>query len=257
MEVSPLLANDSAGTTAAAAHIFEQAGRSNLFVKIPGTRPGLAAIEQSVFAGVPVNVTLLFSRGQYLAAADAYLRGIERRVQAGLDANVASVASLFVSRWDRATVDAAPQLRNRLGVAIASDVYHAYGELLSTPRWRQLAAHGARPQRLLWASTGTKGASERDTMYIEALAAPDTIITLPEKTLIAFADHGQSGYSTIADHAAAQETIQCFARAGVDVGTLALRLQIDGTRAFAKSWESLMQRVAAKRTAVPAAMCRP
>ena len=191
MEVSPLLAQDTAGSIAAAAHIHAQADRPNLFVKIPGTPQGLPAIEESIFAGVPINVTLLFSREQYLASAEAYLRGIERRIAAGLDPKMASVASLFVSRWDKAVNDKVPaDLRNRLGIAIAQRTYRAYRERLASPRWDKLAAAGARPQRLLWASTGTKDPAASDVMYIKALAAPFTVNTMPEGTLKALADHG-------------------------------------------------------------------
>ncbi len=193
MEVSPLLANDTSGSIEAAARTHRQAGRPNLYVKIPGTAAGVPAIEESIFDGVPINVTLLFSREQYLAAAEAYMRGIERRLSAKRDPRVASVASLFVSRWDKAVGDSAPpELRNRLGIAIAGRTYRAYRELLASPRWRKLLAAGARPQRLLWASTGTKDPKASDTLYVEALAAPDTIDTMPEKTLRAFADHGKT-----------------------------------------------------------------
>ena len=193
MEVSPLLVDDTPGTVEAATRIFAQADRPNLFVKIPGTAAGIAAIEESIFNGVPINVTLLFSAAQYLAAAEAYLRGIERRVAAGRDARVASVASVFVSRWDKATHDLVPvALRNRLGIAVGGLAYRAYRELFGSPRWQRLAGSGARPQRLLWASTGTKDPEASDCLYVEALAAPDTIDTLPEKTLRAFADHGEA-----------------------------------------------------------------
>src|SRR6266436_10374804 len=192
MEVSPLLANDTSGSIEAATRIHRQADRPILFIKIPVTPEGVPAIEESIFNGVPINVTLLFSREQYLAAAEAYLRGIERRIAAKRDPRVASVASLFVSRWDRAVGDKVPpELRNRLGIAIAGRTYRAYRELLASPRWRTLAAAGARPQRMLWASTGTKDPKAPDTLYVEALAAPDTINTMPEKTLRAFADHGK------------------------------------------------------------------
>jgi transaldolase len=191
LEVSPLLANDTAGTVNAVAQLHRRAQRPNLFIKIPGTLEGVSAIEESIFAAVPVNVTLLFSREQFIAAAEAYMRGIERRIAVGLDPKVGSVASIFVSRWDVAVADKVPrQLRNRLGIAIAKRAYKAYRELLASPRWRKLAAAGARPQRLLWASTGTKDPDASQTLYIEALAAPDTINTIPDKTLHAFADHG-------------------------------------------------------------------
>ena len=191
LEVSPLLVDDAGGTIREVARLHGRARRSNLFIKIPGTGSGLKAIEESIFAGVPVNVTLLFSREQYVAAAEAYMRGIERRIAGGLDPKVSSVASLFVSRWDVAVKDkVAGELRNRLGIAIARRTYKAYRELLASPRWQKLAGAGARPQRLLWASTGTKDPGAPDTLYVEALAAPDTINTIPDKTLLAFADHG-------------------------------------------------------------------
>ena len=238
MEVSPLLANDTSGSIEAAARIHRQADRRNLFVKIPGTPEGIPAIEESIFAGVPINVTLLFSREQYLAAAEAYLRGIERRLAAGLDPRVASVASLFVSRWDKAVSDKVPaELRNRLGIAIAARTYRAYRELLASPRWRTLAAAGARPQRLLWASTGTKDPKASDTLYVEALAAPDTIDTIPEKTLHAFAEHGELKGAMAEDGGDAEAVLARFARAGIDLDALAMQLQRDGAQAFVKSWQ--------------------
>jgi transaldolase len=248
MEVSPLLADDTAGTVAAAKRIQTQAQRANLFVKIPGTEAGVAAIEEAIFAGVPVNVTLLFSREQYLAAAAAYLRGIERRLQAGLSPRVASVASLFISRWDKAVSELAPPgLRNQLGIAVGGITYQAYRELLVSARWQKLAQAGARPQRLLWASTGTKDPQASDCLYVEALAAPDTIDTLPEKTLRAFADHGRVRGVMAADGVAATATLERFAQAGVDVAALARRLQREGAQSFEKSWRQLLARVAAKR----------
>ena len=251
MEVSPLLANDTAGTIEAAARIFAQADRPNLFVKIPGTPAGIAAIEASIFAGIPINVTLLFSCEQYLAAAEAYMRGIERRVAAGLSPRVASVASLFVSRWDKAVGDTVPaDLRNRLGIAISGRTYHAYRELLSSQRWRELAAKGARPQRLLWASTGTKDPAAPDTLYVAALAAPDTINTMPEKTLQAFADHGRVAATMPTDGAAAEATLLRFKQAGVDVDAVAEKLQSEGAQSFVKSWQQLMQGLSAKKAAV-------
>ena len=251
MEVSPLLANDTAGTIEAAARIFAQADRPNLFVKIPGTPAGIAAIEASIFAGIPINVTLLFSCEQYLAAAEAYMRGIERRVAAGLSPRVASVASLFVSRWDKAVGDTVPvDLRNRLGIAISGRTYHAYRELLASQRWRQLAAKGARPQRLLWASTGTKDPAAPDTLYVAALAAPDTINTMPEKTLQAFADHGRVAATMPTDGAAAEATLVRFKQAGVDVDAVAEKLQSEGAQSFVKSWQQLMQGLSAKKAAV-------
>lgn len=251
MEISPLLAGDTAGSIAAAARIHAQGQRQNLFVKIPGTAEGIAAIEQSIFAGVPVNVTLLFSREQYLAAAEAYLRGIERRIAAGLDPRIASVASLFVSRWDKAVADKVPpELRNRLGIAIGQRTYRAYRELLASSRWKKLASAGARPQRLLWASTGSKDPDASDTLYVEALAAPDTIDTIPEKTLRAFADHGRLGGVLAVDGGEAETMLARFARAGVDIDALAARLQVDGALSFVKSWQELMQRIADKSAAL-------
>jgi len=247
MEVSPLLAADTGGSIAAAAHIHAQAARANLFVKIPGTPEGVSAIEESIFAGVPINVTLLFSCEQYLAAANAYLRGIERRIVAGLDPVVESVASLFVSRWDKAVADKAPaELRNKLGIAIGQRTYKAYRELLSSERWRKLAAAGAHPQRLLWASTGTKDPNASDTLYLQALAAPDTIDTIPEKTLKAFADHGKLHGAMDLRGGDAETVLAQFTKAGIDTDALAAQLQRDGAAAFVKSWQELLQRIADK-----------
>ncbi len=254
MEVSPLLAGDADGSIKAARKIHQQADRPNLFVKIPGTPEGIPAIEESIFAGVPINVTLLFSSEQYLAAAEAYLRGIERRVAAGLDPRIASVASLFVSRWDVATKDKVPaELRNKLGIAIGGRTYRAYRELLASPRWRRLADAGARPQRLLWASTGTKDPDASDTLYVEALAAPDTIDTIPEKTLLAFAEHGALSGPMAVDGGDADEVLARFARAGVDIEALAAMLQKEGAQSFVKSWQQLLQRIADKSTALAGA----
>lgn len=247
LEVSPLLAHDTAGTIAAAVHLHQVAQRPNLFIKIPGTPEGVPAIEASIFAGVPVNVTLLFSREQYIAAAHAYLRGIERRIAAGLDPDVSSVASIFVSRWDVAVKDKVPlPLRNRLGIAIAKRAYQAYRELLASPRWHQLAVAGARPQRLLWASTGTKDPDAADTLYIESLAAPDTINTIPDRTLHAFADHGELKGVLPVDGGDAEDVLAEFARAGVDDAALAAQLQREGAEAFDRSWKDLIDRIAAK-----------
>jgi transaldolase len=251
LEVSPLLANDTPGSVKAAAQLYERAQRPNLFIKIPGTRAGIAAIEQSIFAGVPVNVTLLFSTAQYLAAAEAYMRGIERRIAAGLDPKVASVASLFVSRWDVAVKDkVSPALRNRLGIAVAKQAYQSYRELLDSPRWRKLADAGARAQRLLWASTGTKDPAAVDTLYVEALAAPDTVNTMPEKTLHAFAEHGQLHGVMPPDGGDGEKVLAQFAREGVDQNQLAAQLQRDGAEAFNKSWQDLMGVLAAKCAAL-------
>ncbi|MCC7326860.1 MAG: transaldolase [Burkholderiales bacterium] len=247
MELSPLLVDDTAGSIGAAARIHRQADRPNLFVKIPGTPAGIPAIEESIFSGVPINVTLLFSREQYLAAAEAYLRGIERRIDAGRDPRVASVASLFVSRWDKAVSATVPdELRNRLGIAIAGRTYRTYREMLATPRWRKLAAAGARPQRLLWASTGTKDPQASPTLYLEALAAPDTIDTIPDKTLHAFAEHGAVTSAMPEDGGDAEPVLARFAQARIDIGALALKLQRDGAQAFVNSWQSLLQHIANK-----------
>jgi transaldolase len=251
MEVSPLLANDTRGSIDAAARIHGQAERPNLYVKIPGTLQGVPAIEESIYNGVPINVTLLFSREQYVAAAEAYLRGIERRIAAGRDPRVASVASLFVSRWDKAVADKVPpELRNRLGIAIAGRTYGAYRELLASARWRKLAAAGARPQRLLWGSTGTKDPKAPDTLYVEALAAPDTIDTIPEKTLRAFAEHGEINGVMAEDGGDAEAVLARFAKAGIDTDALARELQRDGAQAFVKSWQELMTRIAEKSDAL-------
>ena len=254
MEVSPLLAYDTAGSIDAAARIYRQADRPNLFVKIPGTLEGIPAIEESIFAGVPINVTLLFSREQYLAAAEAYLRAIERRIAAGLDPRVSSVASLFVSRWDVAVSGKVPaELHNRLGIAVGARTYRAYRDLLASPGWRKLAAAGARPQRLLWASTGTKDAKASDTLYVEALAAPDTIDTIPEKTLRAFAEHGEIKNPMTEDSRDGEATLARFEQAGIDIDALAVQLQRDGAQAFVASWEKLMRRIDDKsRTLVDA-----
>ncbi len=247
LEVSPLLADDTAGTIGAAARLHTRAQRPNLFIKIPGTAAGIAAIEETIFAGVPVNVTLLFSRAHYLAAAEAYMRGIERRIAAGLDPKVASVASVFVSRWDVAVKDKiTAELRNRLGIAIAMRTYKAYRDLLASQRWQKLAARGAQAQRLLWASTGTKDPGASATLYLEALAAPDTINTIPEKTLLAFAEHGKLGKLLPADEGHTEAVLAEFTRAGVDLEALAGQLQREGTAAFAASWNDLLSRIAEK-----------
>jgi len=251
LELSPLLAHDTAGSVKAAVQLHRQAKRPNLFIKIPGTPQGVPAIEESIFAGVPINVTLLFSREQYLAAAEAYLRGIERRIAAGLDPKVRSVASIFVSRWDVAVKDRVPQaLRNRLGIAIAGRAYKAYRALLASPRSRKLAAAGAWEQRLLWASTGTKDPQAHDTMYIEALAAPDTINTIPDKTLLAFAEHGELKGEMPLDGGDAEEVLAQFARLGVDDAALAAQLQREGAEAFDKSWQDLLELIASKSAAL-------
>lgn len=250
LEVSPLLADDTGGTIKAAAMLYERAKRPNLFIKIPGTRAGIPAIEESIFAGVPVNVTLLFSCEHYMAAAKAYMQGIERRIAAGLDPKVYSVASIFVSRWDTAIKDKAPQvLHNRLGIAIAKRVYKSYRELLASPRWQKLASAGARPQRLLWGSTGSKDPSVSDTLYIEALVAPDTINTMPDKTLLAFAEHGKVQTTMPSDGGDAEAVLAAFARVNVDDVVLAAKLQREGVQSFAESWKDLMDCIAAKNVA--------
>jgi transaldolase len=254
MEVSPLLAYDTNGSIEAATRIHQQADRPNLFMKIPGTPEGIPAIEAAILAGVPINVTLLFSCEQYLAAAEAYLRGIERRIEAGLEPHVASVASLFVSRWDVAVKDEVPpDLRNKLGIAISERTYRAYCELLASTRWRKLAAAGAMPQRLLWASTGTKDPDASETLYIQALAAPGTINTIPEKTLRAFAERGNLEGMMAADGGHAETQLTRFAKAGIDIDALAIRLQHEGARAFVKSWQHLMQVIADKAAALTSA----
>lgn len=257
MEVSPLLAHDTRGSIEAAKRIYQQADRPNLFVKIPGTPEGIPAIEEAIFAGVPVNVTLLFSREQYLAAAEAYLRGIERRIAAKRPPQVGSVASLFVSRWDKAVSDQVPAaLRNQLGIAIGGRSYRAYRELLASPRWQKLAAAGARPQRLLWASTGTKDPDARDTLYIEALAAPETVDTMPEKTLQAFADHGKLDGVLARDGGDAEAILTRFEQAGIDLAALALQLQREGAESFVASWQALLERIESKSAALAGGSAR-
>jgi len=251
LEVSPLLADDTSATIKAAAQLHARAQRPNLFIKIPGTRAGIPAIEESIFAGVPVNVTLLFSREHYIAAAEAYMRGIERRIAAGLDPKVGSVASLFVSRWDVAVKDKAQgEFRNnRLGIAIAMRTYTAYRDLLASKRWQKLAASGAQPQRLLWASTGTKDPAALDTLYIEGLAAPDTVNTIPEKTLLAFAEHGKVKNVLPFDEGNA-ETVEAviaeYTREGINDEALAAELQREGAQSFAKSWKDLIACISTK-----------
>ena len=251
LEVSPLLAHDAAGTIAAAAHLHGLAARPNLYIKIPGTPEGVAAIEESIFAGIPINVTLLFSQAQYQASAEAYLRGIERRMDAGLDPRVNSVASLFVSRWDVAANKTLPtRLHNQLGIAVAAQTYHAYRALLASERWHKLAAAGARTQRLLWASTGTKDPSAPDTLYIDALVAPGTINTIPEKTLLAFAEHGKVQQTLTDDADGADDVMGACREAGIDTDALAQRLQDEGAQAFSSSWSSLLEHIADKARAL-------
>lgn len=248
LEVSPVIADDAEATIAQAAELFRKGERDNLFIKIPGTEAGRKAIEESIFAGIPVNVTLLFDEQQYLAAADAYMRGVERRIEAGLDPNVASVASVFISRWDVAVHDQAPEeLVNRLGIAIAGRTFRAYHELLDSERWQRLLNEGARAQRLLWASTGTKDPEASDTLYIEALASPFTVNTMPEPTLIAFADHGEIGDLLPADGGDSEQVLAEFKRAGIEVRPLAARLQEEGKASFAKSWQDLLGSISSQR----------
>jgi transaldolase len=247
LEVSPLLAYDTASTLAAAKELHARAGRPNLFIKIPGTKEGLPAIEEAIFAGIPINVTLLFSREQYVAAAEAFLRGIERRIEAGLKPGVGSVASVFISRWDGAVMGKVPDaLRDQLGIAIAKRTYKAYRTLLASPRWQRVFNAGARPQRLLWASTGTKDPKASDVLYIEALAAPFTVNTMPEGTLKALADHGELGTILPADGGDCEEALAEFAKAGVDVDALATQLQDEGAKSFVKSWNELMAVITSK-----------
>jgi transaldolase len=254
LEVSPLLAYDTASTIGAARELHARAGQPNLFIKIPGTKEGLPAIEEAIFAGVPINVTLLFSREQYLAAAEAFLRGVERRIEAGLQPVVGSVASVFISRWDSAVAGKVPEsLRSRLGIAIARRTYKAYREVLASPRWQRILNFGARPQRLLWASTGTKDPKASDVLYIQALASPFTVNTMPEGTLKAFADHGAAGEILPANGGDCEEVLAQFAKAGVDVDALAAQLQEDGAKAFVKSWEELMEVIRSKSAALQTA----
>lgn len=250
LEVSPLLAHDTEGTISAAKALHAQADRPNLLIKIPGTQEGLRAIEEAIFAGVPVNVTLLFSSAQYIAAAEAYLCGIERRIAAGLNPDVGSVASLFVSRWDVAIADKAPEeLRNQLGIAIAGQVYESYRSVLDSPRWQRIFNAGARAQRLLFASTGTKDPKASDTLYIQALAAPFTVNTMPETTLKSLADHGTIG-ETLPTHAGG---LAKFVKAGIDVDALGPQLQDEGAKSFVKSWKDLLECIASKTKGLGAA----
>src|SRR5256714_6681979 len=247
LEVSPLLVHDTATTLAAAKRLHARAGRPNLFIKIPGTKEGLPAIEEAILAGVPINVQLLFSREQYLAAADAFMRGIERRVAAGLPPEVGSVASVFISRWDAAVKSRVPDaLRNQLGIAIAKRTYKAYRDLLDSPRWQRAFDAGARAQRLLWASTGTKDPAAPDILYIRALAAPFTVNTMPEGTLKALADHGSLGGLLTPDGGDSEEVLARFAKAGIDVGALAAQLQDEGAKSFVSSWRELMDVIVSK-----------
>ena len=250
LEVSPLLAHDTARTLAAARALHDRAARPNLFIKIPGTREGLPAIEEAIFAGIPVNVTLLFSGEQYVAAAEAYMRGVERRIVAGLNPDIGSVASLFVSRWDVAVAEKAPaSLRNQLGIAIAGDAYPKYRTLLDSPRWQRILNAGARAQRLLWASTGTKDPHASNILYVQALALPFTINTMPEATLKALAAHAEFG-DTPPDGTG--KTLAEFAKAGIDTDSVAAQLLAEGVESFAKSWNDLLDCIASKSVALKA-----
>jgi transaldolase len=251
LEVSPLLAYDTQRTVEAAKSLHAAAARPNLFIKIPGTKEGAPAIEEAIFSGVPINVTLLFSRDHYLAAAEAYMRGLERRIAAGLSPDVRSVASLFISRWDKATLDKLPaNLRDRLGIAVAEATYAAYRDLLDTDRWQRLENCGARPQRLLFASTGTKDPGAPDTLYVGGLAAPNTINTIPEETLLHFADHGMVEGLLPRDGGRASETLSAIVKAGVDLGALAADLQAEGAKSFDESWSDLLKAIETKSRAL-------
>ena len=254
LEVSPLLAYDTRTTLAAAKDLHARSGRPNLFIKIPGSKEGIPAIEEATFAGVPINVTLLFSREQYLAAAEAYLRGIERRIAAGLTADVASVASLFISRWDVAVASKVPaNLVNKLGIAIGRRAYKAYRDFIASPRFQRAMNEGARPQRLLFASTGTKDPKASDVMYVEALAAPLTVNTMPEDTLLAMFDHGNAGAALAPDGGDCEAVLAQFTSAGVEVDALAQQLQTEGAASFVKSWNELMSVLASKSDKLRAA----
>jgi transaldolase len=247
MEVSPLLAHDTARTVDEAKQLYNRAERPNFFIKIPGTTEGLPAIEEAIFNGVPINVTLLFSAEQYLAAAEAYMRGVERRIEVGLGPMVWSVASVFISRWDKAVMGKAPEhLRDKLGIAVAKRTYKTYREMLNPPRWQLLANAGAHPQRLLWASTGTKDPEASDILYVKALAAPFTVTTIPEATLYDFADHGTVGRLMPAGGGDAEKMLAKFAQAGVSYDHLAADLQREGADAFVKSWKELLASINSK-----------
>ena len=257
LEVSPLLAHDTKSTLAAAKDLYTRAGQPNVFIKIPGTKEGLPAIEEAIFAGIPINVTLLFSREQYVAAAEAYLRGVERRIEAGLKPAIGSVASLFISRWDVAVADKVPDsLRSQLGVAIAKRAYKAYRTLLDSPRWQRAFNAGARPQRLLWASTGTKDPKASDTLYLKSLAAPLTVNTMPEATLKALADHGEVGEILPGDGGDGEKVLAQFGKAGIDIDALAAQLQDEGAKSFVQSWNDLMTVINAKSAALKRAVAQ-
>jgi transaldolase len=249
LEVSPLIADDTEQTIEQVQRLNIESRRNNIYIKIPGTMAGLPAIEESIHAGIPINVTLLFSTEHYLAAAEAYMRGIERRIEDGEDPDVPSVASLFISRWDKAVIDEVPdELRDKLGIAVAKRTYRAYRELHDSDRWQRLENEGARPQRVLWASTGTKDPEASDVLYVEALASPLTINTMPDKTLLAFADHGQVREPLPPDGGDAEEVLAAFNEAGMDTDALAIRLQKEGAEAFVASWHKLLQTIESKST---------
>jgi transaldolase len=255
LEVSPLIAHNTASTLAAAKDLHSRAAQANLLIKIPGTKEGLPAIEEAIFAGIPINVTLLFSREQYVAAAEAFMRGIERRIEAGRRPDVGSVASVFISRWDAAVMDKVPEsLRDQLGIAIAKRTYKAYRALLASSRWQRAFNAGARPQRLLWASTGTKDPKASDVLYIKGLAAPFTVNTMPENTLKALADHGELSTILPADGGDCEEVLAQFSKAGVDVDALAAQLQDEGAKSFVKSWDELMAVISSKSAELKQAM---
>jgi len=251
LEVSPLVAHDTASTIAAAKDLHARAKRPNVFIKIPGTKEGVAAIEEAIFNGIPVNVTLLFSHDQYLASAEAFLRGVERRIESGLNPDVASVASLFISRWDTAVAaKVPPALQNRLGIAVGKQTFKAYSAFLASERWQRAMNSGARPQRLLFASTGTKDPKASDILYIKALAAAFTVNTMPENTLKAFGDHGQTTGALPSDGGDAETVLAQFTKAGIDIPALAAQLQDEGAKAFVKSWNELMGVIEAKSDAL-------
>jgi transaldolase len=251
LEVSPLLAHDTDRTVAAAKELHAKANRPNLFIKIPGTLEGLPAIEEAIFSGVPVNVTLLFSRDHYVRAADAYMRGLERRVAAGSSPDVRSVASVFVSRWDKATMEKVPgELRDRLGIAVSQQSYKAYRDALESDRWQRLEGQGARPQRLLFASTSNKDPQASDVLYMGALAAPNTVNTVPEETLLAFANHGQVDHAMPRDGGDSEQVLVSITRAGIDVAALARELQDQGAKGFVDSWKDLLGAIEAKSKAL-------
>src|ERR1700744_3070740 len=247
LEVSPLLAYDTRKSVAAATTLHKKADRPNLFIKIPGTKEGNPAIEEAIAAGVAINVTLLFSREHYLASADAYMRGLERRIAEGLSPDIRSVASVFLSRWDGATMERVPDpLRDKLGIAIGQQVYKAYRDILASDRWQRLANFGARPQRLLFASTGTKDPKASDVLYITALASPNTVNTMPEKTLLAFGDHGKVTGSLPRDGGDCESVLDNFRKAGIDLEKLAADLQSQGAKSFDESWKTLLGAIASK-----------